>query len=121
MVAIPSSLIDKYKSFADDFISINFGVDCKLIYPPKQIVCTDCVQDSIGLKNANRYRHGGPAPTTFPGCSSCAGSGYKEEEVSEVIKMRVNGDPASWIGPKDIKAPTGRLQLIGFIVEGLCG
>jgi hypothetical protein len=118
MATIPDSFFTKYKQTADDFIIDNFGINCKLIYPPRREMCANCVFDSIGQKSANRYKHGGPAPFSFGHCSVCGGEGYREEEQTEIIKMRVYFTPQeSTKIVEGITTPAVDAEVIGFIYD----
>ena len=117
MVQINQRIFDKYKEFADDFINDNFGVNCKLIYPPKETECVNCVFDSIGRKSSNRYKHGGPQPFNFGNCPTCSGKGFREDEATENIKLRVYYEKKSWvkIAGGTFNADDSDAQVIGFI------
>ena len=118
MVNIPQEVFDLYNSVVDDMINSNFGVNCKVIYPPTRVFCSNCVYDSIGRKSANKYVHGGPAPFNFGICPICGGSGYKEIESNTTIKLRVYYETKSFIklaGMVDI--PDGTVQVIGFLSD----
>lgn len=118
MVSIPDALFTKYKNTADDFIMLNFGVNCRLIYPARRILCANCVFDSIGQKSANRYKHGGPAPFNFGYCPVCGGEGYKEDEEFDSIKMRVYMRSEDFQGGiQGAHAPDADAQVIGFMYD----
>ena len=117
---IPNEVFQLYKDTCDGFINSNFGVNCKVVYPPKKIACSNCVLDTIGQKSSNRYRHGGPAPFNFGVCPLCGGGGYKEEEHFDSIKLRVYYTPKEWVNVGvAINVPAGSIQIIGFLTDFL--
>lgn len=95
MVSIPDDVFSTYKEFADEMIA-SFGVNCILYYPSTLIECVNCVYDPIGQKSSNRYKHGGPMQFRFGNCPLCGGQGYKEQEVTETIRMRVYTTAREW-------------------------
>ena len=118
MVNIPQEIFDLYNETVDDMINSNFGVNCKIVYPPEREQCNNCVYDSIGRKSANRYAHGGPAPFNFGVCPVCGGEGYKEVESSETIKLRVYYEMKSFIKLAGmVEIPDGSVQVIGFLSD----
>lgn len=118
MVSLPDEIFQEYESIVDDFINDNFGVDCKLIYPARRILCSNCVFDPIGQKSSNRYKHGGPAPFNFGNCPMCGGAGLKEEEAEDTIKLRVYYSPKDWIKIADnISSDDADVQVIGFMSD----
>lgn len=118
MVNIPDEVFQVYEEFADDFIDDNFGVNCTLIYPSRRIFCSNCVFDQIGQKSANRYKHGGPAPFNFGNCPTCGGEGYKEEEATDTIKLRVYYNSKNWIKvASSIDVPNAAAQVIGHLKD----
>lgn len=89
----------------DDLIT-ELGKDCKLIYPPRMVNCTNCIQDPIGKKSSNHYLHGGPVP--FSGvstCPMCNGEFKIARENSESIKML-----CAW-KPRDFFLPVPNLNI----------
>lgn len=118
MVSIPDSVFQAYKDAADDLISQNFGINCRLVYPHRKIQCDNCIYDPVGQKSSNRYKHGGPAPFNFGHCPTCGGAGYKEDEQSEIIKMRVyfGSDNFKEVAP-GVDTQNADAQVIGFIYD----
>lgn len=95
---IPQSLLDLYHSTVTDFNNINFGVNCKLYYPSKPLVCPNCYQDTMTNRSTGIYKSGGPVSFTDGMiCPVCNGEGFKSNEVSDTIKMRVYYEKAKWI------------------------
>jgi len=117
MALIPDSVFTTYKQFADDFISDNFGVNCKLVYPEKRIVCANCVTSPMPGASKNVYRNGGPAPFSFGLCPMCGGEGYSSEETTETIKMRVYFNPKDWVKVANVNTENAMAQTIGFIYD----
>ena len=77
MVNIPDSVFKQYRDVADDMINLNFGVNCKVVYPPTNELCPICTTSTtmVGARGTNRYSHGGPMPNPIRGCSYCEGTG----------------------------------------------
>jgi hypothetical protein len=118
MVAIPQTLFDVYNSFADDFINLNFGVNCTVFLPSLKVQCDNCVFDTINNKSSNMYLAGGPIPFTFGVCPWCDGNGFKEIPNSSVIKMKVYFSRKNWIQiVPNINIPDGSVQTIGFLSD----
>ncbi len=94
---IPDALIQMFQDGVDAMID-GGGKNCRVRYPSKIEDCPNCVFDPIGNKSSNRYQAGGPAPFPNGGvCPGCMGTGKRETEVFETIKMIVE-----W-NPKDVK------------------
>ena len=119
MVSIPDSVFDKYREFADDFISENFGVNCKLIYPSRRIACVNCVsgRSMVGSTSTSRYKHGGPMPFNFGNCPTCGGQGYKEEEQTTTIKLRIYYKGEEFVKVNNLNVADADAQVIGFIYD----
>lgn len=119
MVNIPDSVWALYRETADDFINLNFGEDCVLVYPPLQTECPNCVVDLIGKKSASIYKSGGPEPfTNGMICPICNGEGFHNEEPTETIKLRVYWSPKDWVKTGTTLAiPDGSIQVIGFLYD----
>lgn len=93
----------------DDLID-QIGKDCKLVYPPKLVPCTNC---SLG-----RWKTGGPMPFTFGVCPLCQGQAVKATENSEVIRMLVswNVEPDILMAaPVDLRHPNSIVRTKGYI------
>lgn len=109
---IPAEIFSTYREFADDFINSNFGVNCRIYHKPKRIVCS-----CAGVTN-NRYAHGGPASKFNRGCQYCGGDGFKEEQITENIKLRVYHERRNWIKVGNLdNLPDGVCQVIGFLTD----
>lgn len=117
MVSIPSEIMDTYREFADDFINLNFGVNCRVVYPSKKEACANCTTALIGGRSKNVYLNGGPAPFTFGVCPLCGGSGFKEISYTEEFKMRLYWRKKDWIRVADINVPDAEVQAIGFMTD----
>lgn len=115
---IPQALYDTYTSFADDMLLLNFGQNCKLIYPDKLTPCENCYQDSATNKSSNVYKPGGPQPFTFGFCGWCGGDGFLKTEKSDTIKLRIYHDKKYWTKlPINIEIPDGTVQVFGFMTD----
>lgn len=118
MVAIPQALFDKYFDAADDFINSNFGIDCILKYPPKELACINCIYDFKAKKSTNTYKPGGPIYFSFGVCPWCAGKGFKQDVITETVKMRVYWERKYWINVGiPINIPDNAIQTIGFMSD----
>ncbi len=66
----------------DDLID-QLGKDCRLVYPPTLVPCSDCAADPIGDKPANAWVTGGAfSPPDGTVCAMCGGSQYRAEETT---------------------------------------
>lgn len=112
--SIPESLFLKYYEVCDEFINNNYiGKVCKLVYPPRRVAC-ECTLNPQGINDGNVYPHGGPAPFNFPNCEQCGGTGYKEVEYSDNIRLRVYWRPKDWLKVANISFPEADAQIIGY-------
>lgn len=60
------------------------GKDCRIYYPSKLIVCTNCTSTGI-------WKTGGPMPFTFGVCPLCGGQNkVKTQETYDNIKMTLD-------------------------------
>lgn len=96
------------------------GKPCRLIYPPKQVSCPNCVFDAVGNKSANVWLDGGPQP--FPNgqeCPMCNGVFYAAQEVTRPITLLIAWAPAQWFvrAPNGFQIPDGMIQTKGFIAD----
>jgi hypothetical protein len=89
MISIPSELKNLYKDAVDALlVSELTSEECQLYYPPKNEQCINCMPGPFGT-GGNVYRPGGPRSFTFGVCPYCQGTGFKETEVTETIRLRV--------------------------------
>lgn len=109
---IPENVFQLYEDLADDFIDSNFGINCKLYYPPKRVACS-CTTNPVSGGSSNKFFGSGPAPFNFGQCALCGGDGYTEEIVSETIKFRVYYTPKDFIKIVNVEVPQGAIQIIG--------
>jgi len=105
-MAIPSWVFEKYNDIVDDMISSDFGVNCTVYYKDENIPC-DC--------NLNHNVYGGTHSITSFSCSYCGGSGFKQQETSEVIKLRIYFDKKYWLKIGSVDTPDGSVQVFGFL------
>lgn len=109
MFDLPQELFDMYNEACDVFLTNdNFSRVCTLYYPPLKVEC-DCGQ--------NHYAHGGPAPFSFNGCVACGGSGFKEQEVTETIRLRIYFRRKDWIKVSQVSIPDVDAQIIGYMSD----
>lgn len=114
MTLIPSGLWSIYYTYADHMIDNNqIGKLCTLLYPPVRNPCANCTINHFGGTSTNIYRHGGPAP--FHGrCPLCGGNGYREEQVTGTIRLRIYHRQKDWIRVNNIVIPDADAQIIGY-------
>lgn len=113
---IPQSLIDLYTSTVNDFNTINFGAVCTLVYPSNLVPCPNCYQDTMNNVSSNIYKSGGPA-SFIDGtiCPVCNGAGFKSNEVSEDISMRVYYEKSKWTKiSENLLSSSVIAQIFGF-------
>ncbi len=116
MTLIPSEIFTKYNEIADSLIR-ELGVNCTLVYTPRQEECENCILDVLGNKSSGVYKAGGPYPFSDI-CPYCNGVGYKEVVVSETIKLRINYNRKTFLKlAPNVVVPDGAVQVIGFIAD----
>lgn len=118
--------IKQIASDAIDTLILQLGKPCRLIYPPAQIPCGNCIFDVIGKKSSNRWRTGGPSffpPNTI--CPVCNGVGTRATENSETITMLLDFDIKNWLLPGQfgldtellLRVPNGMCRSKGFLTD----
>lgn len=117
MVQIPDSIYELYNNVADDFIDSNFGVNCTLYYPPTRVSCSACVDGAITNETTNRFKHGGPDFSPQTSCNKCGGVGFKEQEPTDIIKLRVYLSHKDFIKIGNQSIDDGIIQVIGKMSE----
>lgn len=117
-ISIPSSFWNKYVEACDFFIDDDhIGRSCTLVYPPKRESCVNCIT-MVGSSTANVYRDGGPMPFRFGSCPMCGGSGYKEVETTDTIRLRIYWSRADWIRlVTNIVSDDAEVMVIGYISD----
>jgi len=117
-INIPNSLWDKYDEACDFFIdNDHIGRECTVVYPPKKTACANCV-NMVGMSSNNAYRHGGPMPFSFGNCPLCGGGGYKEEETTETVRLRVYWNRADWVKVAgSIVIEDADVMIIGYMTD----
>jgi len=117
-ISIPSTLIDKYNEACDFFLNDNIiGRDCTIVYPPKRTSCNNCIVRPVGSTTTNVYRNGGPAPFNFGGCPLCGGTGYKEIEYTDSIRLRIYWNRADWVKIGNVHVDNADVMVIGFMSD----
>ena len=97
-ISIPDGFWDKYNEVCDLFLSDNnFSRVCTIVYPPKKIKCDNCTLKPVGASSTNVYRNGGPAPFNFGSCPLCGGNGYKEQSITDDIRLRLYWNRRDWL------------------------
>ena len=96
-----------------------FGVNCTLVYPSEQQLCTNCTVSGIGGISNSVYRHGGPAPFNIGYCPLCNGQGSKPVEVEGTVKLRVYWTEKDWkkVGYSSIQVPDGSVMTLGYLSD----
>jgi len=115
MPSIDTWVFEKWEEQIDSFIDNDFGVPCTIVYPSRRIPCTECsTRNKLG---PNRNSHGGPMPFNFHQCALCGGDGFKEEEATDNIQLRVYYDRRKFrvINGTPIEIPDGMVQVIGYL------
>ncbi len=104
----------------DDLIS-ELGKDCRIVYPPKMVLCANCVSDPIGHKPSNRWKTGGPTQFSLGSlCPMCNGDGRRAEEVTEILRFLCEWDPKRFFKPLrnlDVRLPMGICQTKGYLAD----
>ena len=115
-INIPESVYTKFNEVVDTMLT-EFGVTCTLVYPEKQVACSNCITDTIGRKSGNRYRTGGPIP--FPRgmiCPFCVGKGFKSTENTEEITMRIYWGKKDWVNTGiQVDIPNNTVKTITYL------
>lgn len=109
MLALSTSLRTKLNSIFDEMIE-EWGKTCVLVYPPKLIV----------NGSGGNFRASGNKQTKVPANSPLSnGEGYKEQEITEEIRMSVVTDPRNFYVkfPANVQIPDGMIQTKGFIAD----
>jgi len=117
-ISIPDSVYTTYEEAVDYMIG-NFGINCRINYPPIKIECPNCYYNSLpGVGASNVYRVDGPYPFTIGLCPYCNGEGFKETVTTENIKVRVYFDKKTWnkILP-NIGVKNGDALIIGYMKD----
>lgn len=113
-INIPSGLIDKYNEVCDYFLTSNiFSRDCTVYYPPIKVICTNHPFQTGGTI----YQHGGPANNLADGCIYCGGQGYKDQEVTASIRLRIYWNKKKWISAGGVNIADAEVQIIGSITD----
>lgn len=117
-ISIPSAFWDRYYEACDFFLDDDhIGRASTVVYPPKRTACVNCIQP-VGSNTNNVYRHGGPMPFDFGSCPMCGGGGYKEEENTESIRLRIYWSRADWIRiAGSIVSDDAEVMIIGYMAD----
>lgn len=113
-INIPVAVFEKYKEVCDYFLnSDQFSRACTLYYPPIKIPSDNHPYTT----NGSIYQHGGPAnqggePNPYSG-----GQGYKDQEVTDSIRLRIYWNKKKWISAGGVTVADADVQVIGFIAD----
>lgn len=115
---IPNGLWDKYNEACEFFLESDYtSRECTIVYPPKRESCVNCVKP-VGMSSTNVYRHGGPAPFNFGDCPLCGGNGYKENETTDTVRLRIYWSRQDWIRiAGSIVSPDAEAMIIGYMSD----
>jgi len=114
MSFIPSGIFSIYYNAVDELINNNFiGKSCTIYYPPKKVSCVNCTVAHFGGTSRNVYRSGGPAPFTGS-CPMCGGNGFKEEETTDTLRLRIYWERKFWIKQGNINLDDAEVMTLGF-------
>jgi hypothetical protein len=115
-INIPSSVFDTYNEAV-----LLFTRTATLVYPEKRSDCPNCKIITLGTggRSASIYQEGGPIPFQrgMP-CPYCNGQGFKAEEATQDITLRIYWNRKFWIDvgiPIDI--PDGSIQTIAYMTD----
>lgn len=115
---IPTALLDEADWVIDSFID-SLGKNCKLIYPPKDSECINCIFDIDSQRSSGMYKAGGP--TSFAShtiCPVCGGEGRSILPQTADIKLRVYWSPKDWVRlPVPANTPNAVAQVIGYLTD----
>lgn len=116
---ISSDLITESEWISDALLDGYPGINCKVVYPPKDDPCPNCQLDPQTGRSASIYKIGGPSPfTNFSTCGVCWGEGHLYKEQSDIIRLRVYWDSKSWIKlAGQIVTQDGVAQIIGYMTD----
>lgn len=113
-IEIPRELFELYYETVDMFDSAaGFGVRCRLVYPPANIECPNCIIDTMTGRSSNVYKDGGEIPFDQGECPFCGGQGKYYQEVTEDIFMRLyfNSDLKNNSRLGDFKVISGGISM----------
>lgn len=115
---IPSAILDEADWIIDSFID-TLGRNCKLIYPPKDSECPNCIFDTGTKRSSGIYKTSGPSPfANYTVCPVCGGEGRSVKSIEESIKLRVYWSPKEWIRiPIPASTSNAVAQVIGYITD----
>ena len=97
---VPESMCDFHEWVCDFLIDGWIGTNCKIIYPPKQTACDNCIQDAITGLSTNIYKTGGPIVfSNYTLCPRCDGIGKLYDSEEETIRARVYYNSRDFVSP----------------------
>lgn len=115
---IPQNIFNIYNNTISDLITNNVGVPCTLIYGSNRVQCPNCIYNSIAKTSSNIYNNIGPQPFTNIICPYCNGIGFKIQEQTEDIFLRVYFTKKDFLKiDLPIISTDGLIQTIGFISD----
>tara|TARA_B100001939_G_scaffold340069_1_gene347652 strand:- start:833 stop:1345 length:513 start_codon:yes stop_codon:yes gene_type:complete len=115
-INIPSSVFKTYNEAVKLFTRTG-----RLIYPEVKEECPNCYLDTLGTRNRSIsfYKPSGPYPFErgMP-CPYCGGKGYKANESTDDITLRIYWDRKSWVSTDfKIDVPDGGIQTISYMTD----
>lgn len=115
---IHNSILQIYESVTSDMIDYNFGVNCKLFFGTNKTICPNCIFNDLVGNSTNEYKTGGPIPFTTGICPYCMGIGFRDEQATSTIKLRVYFDKKQWARMDiPVNVVDGAIQTIGHLSD----
>jgi hypothetical protein len=115
---LSSALLDEHEWLTDSIID-DLGINCKIVYPPKDSECPNCIFDRDSNRSSSIYKNGGPISfDNFSVCPVCGGEGRLYTEQTEAVKLRVYWNRRDWVKTETtIVSPDGFVQIIGYMSD----
>lgn len=111
LISLPTSIKNQITVAIGNIID-TIGKDCRIYYPPKYIVCSNCTSTGV-------WKTGGPMPFNFGVCPVCGGQQkVKTEESYEDIIMTLDWNPQRYfylIPNINIRNPKSIILSRGYI------
>lgn len=121
MFSIPSGVFSIYKEAVDAMLANDYlSSESTVVYPDKAESCSNCTNQQMGSGQGmvNRYKHGGPMPFYFGKCPMCGGNGYRMNNTTESLRLRIYWTQKEWkrLGVT-VSKPESSVVIIGFLSD----